>query len=141
MREWWDRAPDKDPTAILFPNSAGTRNNRDSVRKMLARVAALAELLLEERGQNPLPEHAKTHDGRRTAVNWFAIAGYPDTNVMSWVGHSSSRLTSEVYKRVLPRAKDPRIVAAQTEVPETERHPPVPGVDRRADATRDQSDA
>jgi integrase len=57
----------------------------------------------------------------RTAINWWAIAGYDENTVMSWCGHSTARLTIEVYRRVRPRATDGRIGVAVAAVPDEER--------------------
>lgn len=124
MREWWERAPDKRPTSPLFPNSDGGHRTRDNARKaVLFPAVALADILLEERGQNPMPSSAHTHDGRRTAANWMAAADYDELKMMRWLGHSTARLTIEVYRNADGRADEERIQAAMAEVPaEMRRH-------------------
>jgi integrase len=122
MRAWWERYPSRDPHAPLFPHSRGGHRDKDNTRKNVLKPAVqLAELLLVERGQNPLPPVARTHDGRRTAANWWAEAGYETREVMGWIGHANAKLTLEVYRRARNRAADPRVKAAMAEVPADER--------------------
>jgi len=43
---------------------------------------------------------------------------------MNWVGHEDAALTLRVYRQARNRPKDPRVIAAMAEVPETERVAP-----------------
>jgi integrase len=90
--------------------------------------------LLGERQQNPMPERAnkrgetvpnvQTHSGGRTAITWWAEAGYDEREVMNWVGHEDAALTVRVYRQARNRPKDARVIAAMAEVPEAERAAP-----------------
>lgn len=80
----------------------------------------LGEALLRERKSNdsfPNRErttdskrvtHAPTHAGRRTAITWWAGAGYDERDVMMWVGHEDPVLTLRLYRQARNRPRDPR---------------------------------
>jgi integrase len=122
MREWRERHPNWRPEAPLFPHARGGHRDKDNTRENVLKPAAqLAALLLEDRGQNPLPRNARTHDGRRTALNWWAEAGYDQSKAMAWCGHRTARLAYEVYRQALTRGDDQRVKDAMVEVPEPER--------------------
>lgn len=135
MAEWWARHPDPRPKALLFPTANGTPRNKDNAReRVLMPAVKRATELLGERRQDPLPErtnkrgeavpNVQTHSGRRTAITWWAEAGYDERQVMNWVGHEDAALTLRVYRQARNRPKDPRVIAAMAEVPEAERVTP-----------------
>jgi integrase len=135
MGEWWTRHSDTRPKALLFPTANGTPRNKDNARErvLLPAVKRAAELL-QARRQNPMPErtnqrgktvpNVQTHSGRRTAITWWAEAGYDEREVMNWVGHEDAALTLRVYRQARNRPKDPRVIAAMAEVPAAERVAP-----------------
>ena len=135
MAEWCVRHPDQHPKALLFPTANGTPRNKDNAReRVLMPAVTRAAKLLGERRQNPMPErrnkrgeavpNVQTHSGRRTAITWWAEAGYDEREVMNWVGHEDAALTLRVYRQARNRPKDPRVLAAMAEVPEAERVAP-----------------
>jgi integrase len=118
MAEWWERHPDPSMRALLFPSANGTARDRNNVRnRILAPARELADELLAKRNQAPLPEKLATHSGRRTAITWWAEAGYDPRTIMAWVGHEDAAFTVRVYQGARNRPTDHRIVAAMAEVP------------------------
>lgn len=104
MLQWWTRHPDTRPKALLFPTARGTPRDKDNARmRVLLPAVRRAAELLHERSQNPMPErtnkrgetapNVQTHSGRRTAITWWAEAGYDEREVMNWVGHEDAALT------------------------------------------------
>lgn len=125
MSSWWIRHPDPRPSALLVPTLRGTPRNRSNVRANILRpVREHADRLLSEQGFDPLPTGLTNHDGRRTALTWWAEAGHDPRTIMDWAGHEDPGLTLRIYQKARHRPKDPRIVAAMTEVPENERKRP-----------------
>ena len=103
--------------------------------ELLAAASAAAEQLLDERGQQrQLPttrsggrqprDAVPSHAGRRTAITWWAEAGYDERDVMLWVGHEDPALTLRLYRQARNRPRDPRVAAAMAEVPAAERKAP-----------------
>jgi integrase len=68
--------------------------------------------------------HVPSHAGRRTAITWWAEAGYDERDVMLWVGHEDPALTMRLYRQARNRPRDPRVAAAMAEVPAAERSAP-----------------
>jgi integrase len=124
MREWWERHPNPHPSALLFPSAAGTARDRNNARnRVLNPAKEHGAELLASRGQDPMPQKFATHAGRRTAITWWAEAGYDEAQVMAWVGHEDAALTLRIYRQVRHRPDDTRVKAAMSEVPAAERRP------------------
>jgi integrase len=133
MSEWWIRHPDRRLDALLFPTANGTQRDRNNIRnRVLNPAIARAEQLLGERRSNdsfPTKEledgtrvsHVPTHAGRRTAITWWAEAGYDERDVMLWVGHEDPALTLRLYRQARNRPRDPRVIAAMAAVPARKR--------------------
>jgi integrase len=136
MSEWWSRHPDDRPEALLFPTATGRQRDRNNIRnRVLHPSIKRAEGLLRERKSNdtfPTRErpdgtratHVPSHAGRRTAITWWAEAGYDERDVMMWVGHEDPVLTLRLYRQAPNRPRDPRVLAAMAEVPAKERRVP-----------------
>jgi integrase len=136
MSEWWTRHPDERPDALLFPTATGRQRDRNNIRnRVLNPALGHAEALLRERRSNdsfPTRErndgsratHVPSHAGRRTAITWWAEAGYDERDVMMWVGHEDPVLTLRLYRQARNRPRDPRVAAAMAGVPATERRAP-----------------
>lgn len=133
MLEWWGRHSDERPEALLFPTANGTQRDRNNIRnRVLNPAVRLAEQLLAEGGSSdsfPTKEaddgrrvtHVPTHSGRRTAITWWAEAGYDERAVMLWVGHEDPLLTLRLYRQARNRPRDARVAAAMAAVPAEER--------------------
>ncbi len=135
MGEWWVRHPDPRPKALIFPTASGSPRDKDNAReRVLLPAVRRAAALLEKRGQDPMPErtnkrgetvpNVQTHSGRRSAITWWAEAGYDERQVMNWIGHEDAALTLRVYRQARNRPNDPRVVSAMSEVPAGERSAP-----------------
>jgi integrase len=136
MSEWWTRHPADRPDALLFPTATGRQRDRNNIRnRVLNPSLKRAEAVLRERKSNdsfPTRErpdgtratHVPSHAGRRTAITWWAEAGYDERDVMMWVGHEDPVLTLRLYRQARNRPRDPRVVAAIAEVPAKERRVP-----------------
>jgi hypothetical protein len=96
MSEWWTRHPDDRPDALLFATATGRERDRNNIRnRMLNPSIKRAEGMLQERKSNdsfPTREradgtrstHVPSYAGRRTAITWWAEAGYDERDVMMW---------------------------------------------------------
>jgi integrase len=136
MSEWWTRHPVERPDALLFPTATGRQRDRHNIRSRVLNPAITgAETVLRERKSNdsfPTRErtdgtrvtHVPSHSGRRTAITWWAEAGYDERDVMMWVGHEDPLLTLRLYRQARNRPRDPRVAAAMAEVPAKERRTP-----------------
>ena len=94
---------DPSPTGFLFATSSGRRRDRNSVRnRLLAPALARAKVLLEERGQRPLPDRVTPHTFRRTYLTYLSWAGFPERFAMQQAGHKDAKLTLEIYQQPLP---------------------------------------
>ena len=136
MSEWWSRQPDERPEALLFATATGQARDRNNIRnRVLSPSIKRAEALLSERKSTdsfPTRERADgvrvtdvpSHAGRRTAITWWAEAGYDERDVMMWVGHEDPVLTVRLYRQARNRPRDPRVGAAMAEVPAKERRAP-----------------
>ncbi|MEY2477063.1 MAG: Phage integrase family [Actinomycetota bacterium] len=120
----------------MFATARGTRRDRNNIRnRVLAPAVEAAEQLLDERDScDSFPTkqredgtrmtHVPSHAGRRTAITWWAEAGYDEREVMLWVGHEDPALTLRLYRQVRNRPRDPRVAAAMAEVPAAQRKAP-----------------
>jgi integrase len=129
MSEWWSRHPDPRPEALLFPTANGTQRDRNNIRNRVLNpaVARAEEVLRKRRSSDSFPTrelhdgtritHVPSHAGRRTAITWWAEAGYDERDVMMWVGHEDPGLTLRLYRQARNRPRDPRVLAAMAEVP------------------------
>jgi integrase len=116
MAEWWTRHSDTRPKALLLPTANGTPATRTTPACASSCPAFRGAVEpLQERSQNPMPErtnkrgetvpNVQTHSGRRTAITWWAEAGYDEREVMNWVGHEDAALT---LARLPPGAQPPQ---------------------------------
>jgi hypothetical protein len=112
--EWWVRHPDQRPKALLFATATGTPRDKDNARERVLMPAVRRAIeLLAERQQNPMPErtnkrgevvpNGQTHSGRRTAITWWAEAGYDEREVMN-LGRPRGR---RPYPACLPAGAQP----------------------------------
>lgn len=116
--------------------ATGRARDRNNIRnRVLNPSIKRAEALLRERKSSdsaPTRErsdgvrvtHVPSHAGRRTAITWWAEAGYDERDVMMWVGHEDPVLTLRLYRQARNRPRDPRVAAAMAEVPAKERRAP-----------------
>jgi integrase len=95
-----------EPDRPFFCTSKGTRWDEDSIReRVLDAAARLASKKLIDHGLPPLP-HVTPHTMRRIYVSVMLLATKFDIPfVQSQVGHTDSKLTMDVYARLLDRSK------------------------------------
>ena len=60
-----------------------------------------------------------SHAGRRTAITWWAEAGYDERDVMLWVGHEDPALTLRLYRQ----ARNLAVTGRSSRDPEPARPP------------------
>lgn len=108
------RADNTAPSALVFPTAIGRKQRtRGNVRQRILQPAIKrANDNLTAAGQAALPDKLGTHDGRRTFISWSLEAGESPRRVMSQVGHTTARLTLELYARTSELPTDPRVIAA-----------------------------
>jgi integrase len=133
VSEWWARHPDPRPDALLFPTANGTQRDRNNIRNRVLNpsITRAEELLRKRKSSDSFPTkqrddgtrvtHVPSHAGRRTAITWWAEAGYDERDVMMWVGHEDGALTLRLYRQARNRPRDRRVVAAMAEVPAKKR--------------------
>lgn len=85
---------------LVFPSGLGTPVQAYIVRKVLARICAVAEVAGED-GPEPLPL-IRVHDLRHTAATLMLANGVPVKVVSERLGHASVAITMTTYAHVLP---------------------------------------
>lgn len=101
---WRAALIDPAPGGPFFPTRTGSRRDKDNVNGRVLRPAvrranerrALREL-------PPLPAKVTAHTLRRTYISMMLAAGAELPYVMAQVGHDDSKVTLEIYARVLKR--------------------------------------
>jgi len=76
---------------LVFPSSVGTPVQEYIVRKVLARICAVAEVPI-----------IRVHDIRHTAATLMLIAGVNPKVVSERLGHATIAITLQTYTHVLP---------------------------------------
>ncbi|HEY6891447.1 MAG TPA: tyrosine-type recombinase/integrase [Solirubrobacter sp.] len=101
----WSRAlPDPRPDGPFFPTRAGTRRDKDNINARVLRPAIRrADARRAARGLPPLPPRVTAHTLRRTYISMMFAASAELPYVMAQVGHDDSKVTLEIYARVLKR--------------------------------------
>ena len=95
------RAPLKDPSpeSPFFPTRTGNRRDKDNVNPAIRR----AKERRAHRNLPPLPAKVTAHTLRRTYISVMFAASAEIPYVMAQVGHADSKVTLEIYARVLKR--------------------------------------
>lgn len=89
-----------------FLTSKGTPQTPSNVaHRVLEPVIALAEELLRQRGQTPMP-HVTPHTLRRTFASILAECDVNPRRAMYLMGHTDAKLTLSVYQQVLDMSGD-----------------------------------
>jgi integrase len=100
------RASMTDPArdSPFFPTRTGNRRTKDNINARVIRPAVRrANERRERRELPPLPKRVTAHTLRRTYISMMFAAGAEIPYVMAQVGHEDSKVTLEIYARVLKR--------------------------------------
>jgi integrase len=101
---WRASLVDPGPDSPFFPTRTGNRRTKDNINARVLRPAVRrANERREERGLPPLPKRVTAHTLRRTYISMMFAAGAEIPYVMAQVGHDDSKVTLEIYARVLKR--------------------------------------
>jgi integrase len=88
----------------FFPTRTGKRRTKDNINARVLRPAVRrANERRADRGLPPLPKRVTAHTLRRTYISMMFAAGAELPYVMAQVGHDDSKVTLEIYARVLKR--------------------------------------
>ena len=101
---WRASLPDPAPASPFFPTRTGNRRTKDNINARVIRPAV--GRANERRAWRELPELPKrvtAHTLRRTYISMMFAAGAEIPYVMAQVGHEDSKVTLEIYARVLKR--------------------------------------
>ncbi|WP_272473667.1 tyrosine-type recombinase/integrase [Baekduia alba] len=94
---------------LLFSTREGTARDRHNIaRRVLAPVVARAHKLLEERGQQPMPQGVTPHKLRHTYTSILFAIGRDAPYVMGQLGHTDPAFTLRVYAHVMRFSADER---------------------------------
>ena len=92
------------PDALVFPTSSGSRRDNDNARERVIRpVVAHADVLLAQRGREPLPAGVTAHKLRHTFASILFVRGEDPPYVMAQLGHTDPAFTLRVYPCDTPR--------------------------------------
>jgi hypothetical protein len=101
------------------PRAAAAESSRARpfVLRMRVEIAAVWTVPVSLSSDSGSSGSGPSHAGRRTAITWWAEAGYDERDVMLWVGHEDPVLTLRLYRQARNRPRDPRVLVAMAEVP------------------------
>lgn len=89
---------------LVFRTSRGGPRTKDNVRlRILLPVLALAEKLLESRGQASLPPGITPHSLRHTFTSLLFVIGEDPVSVMRQLGHTDPAFTLRAYAHSMSR--------------------------------------
>lgn len=92
------------PDSPFFPTRTGNRRTKDNINaRVLQPALRRANERRAPRGLPPLPGRVTAHTLRRTYISMMFAAGAEIPYVMAQVGHEDSKVTLEIYARVLKR--------------------------------------
>jgi integrase len=101
---WRASLVDPAPDSPFFPTRTGNRRTKDNINARVLRPAVRrANERRAARGLPPLPKRVTAHTLRRTYISMMFAAGAEIPYVMAQVGHDDSKVTLEIYARVLKR--------------------------------------
>jgi integrase len=101
---WRASLNDPAPDSPFFPTRTGRRRTKDNIDARVLRPAVRrANERRERRGLPPLPKRVTAHTLRRTYISMMFAAGAEIPYVMAQVGHEDSKVTLQIYARVLKR--------------------------------------
>lgn len=106
LADYWSRSPYTQPGDLVFPTSAGKRDNPSNVRnRFLDSAAKLANADLRAAGREPMPD-VTPHSLRRTFISLLLAAGADVPYVMAQAGHTDPKMTLGLYAKVIASKTD-----------------------------------
>jgi integrase len=106
LADYRSRSPYTQPGDLVFPTSAGRRDNPSNVRnRFLDSAAKLANVDLRAAGREPMPD-VTPHSLRRTFISLLLAAGADVPYVMAQAGHTDPKMTLGLYAQVIARKTD-----------------------------------
>ena len=106
LTEYRTRTRHADPDSLVFPTSAGKRDNPSNTRnRFLADAVEIANVKLEEDGHEPIA-HVTPHSLRRTFASLLLATGADVPYVMAQLGHEDPKMTLGVYAKVIASKTD-----------------------------------
>jgi integrase len=101
---WRASLTDPAPETPFFRTRTGSRRNKDNINARVIRPAVRrANERRALRDLPPLPVKVTAHTLRRTYISMMFAAGAEIPYIMAQVGHDDSKVTLEIYARVLKR--------------------------------------
>lgn len=102
LEEWRDflTARGEDPNGFVFPRPDGGPLTTDTPREVIEKVQTEADLL-DDRGRPRIVFHGLRH----TSASLLLCRGVPLLKVSRFLGHSSVRVTEEVYAHLLDQSE------------------------------------
>jgi integrase len=101
---WRASLDDPAPDSPFFPTRTGGRRDKDNINaRVLKPAVQRANERRATRGLPPLPANVTAHSLRRTYISMMLAAHAEIPYVMAQVGHEDSKVTLELYARVLKR--------------------------------------
>jgi integrase len=106
LADYRSRSPYTQPGDLVFPTSAGKRDNPSNVRnRFLDSAAKLANADLLAAGREPIPD-VTPHSLRRTFISLLLAAGADVPYVMAQAGHTDPKMTLGLYAKVIASNTD-----------------------------------
>jgi integrase len=118
------RSENTGPDDLVFATSTGAKRDKDNIRnRILKPLLKLADELLIERGEVPLPSGVTPHKLRHTFASVLVACGEDPSSVMAQLGHTDPRFTLRVYTHMMrrdptERARLKALVAGNAETPD-----------------------
>lgn len=106
LADYRSRSPYTQPGDLVFPTSAGKRDNPSNVRnRFLDAAVKLANADLRAAGREPMPD-VTPHSLRRTFISLLLAAGADVPYVMAQAGHTDPKMTLGLYAKVIASKTD-----------------------------------
>lgn len=106
LADYRSRSPYAQPGDLVFPTSAGKRDNPSNVRnRFLDSAAKLGNANLQAARREPMPD-VTPHSLRRTFISLLLAAGADVPYVMAQAGHTDPKMTLGLYAQVIASKTD-----------------------------------
>jgi integrase len=100
---------DEPRDALVFGTANGAKDGATNVRRrVLALAVERANVVLEDDGQELIPERLTPHGLRHTCASLLAAVGWHPHRAMTHMGHADSRFTLNAYTKTMARTEAER---------------------------------